>query len=59
MTILMQVLIHANSSVDISGRRWYCMRKPLLTYVDTSVNVVGMQVLTYAITGVDVWECRC
>jgi len=59
MAILIQVLIHENSGVDISRSRWYCMRKPVLMYVYTSVNVVGMQVLTYAITGFDVWECRC
>jgi hypothetical protein len=52
----MQVLIHANSDVNISGRRWYYMLKPILMRVNTNVNVLGMEVLTYAITGVDV--CR-
>lgn len=59
MTKLKQVLIHANSGTDVSGRRWYFMPKPALTYMDTSVNGVEIQVLTYAIIGIDVWECRC
>jgi len=58
MTTLMRVLIHANSGNDISGRRWYFMRKPVLMYVDTGVNVVEMRVF-YAVIGIDVWECRC
>ena len=40
----MQVLIHVNSDVNISGRRWYYMRKPVLMCVNRSVNVLGMEV---------------
>jgi hypothetical protein len=35
------------------------MRKQILMYVKENVNSVEMQVLKYAVAGVDVWECRC
>jgi hypothetical protein len=36
----------ANSGADVSSRRWCCMRKSVLLYVDASINMAGMQVLT-------------